>query len=229
MRILALETSGRLGSVAALDDNNLLAQMELNPSTRSAASLAPAVREILARVSWPPASVELVAVTVGPGSFTGLRIGVTTAKLFAYAVEADLVGVNTLNAIARQALAETNRSRLAAAIDAGRGQVFARRFERQAGEDWKPMGETAIESVEDWLRQLTSEDAVSGPAIDALADRIPSSVQVVEAAHRQPMAATVGQLARERHAAGQRDDVWKLAPLYLRRSAAEEKREGSAG
>jgi len=225
LRILALETSGRLGSVAALDDNNLLAQMELNPSTRSAASLAPAVREILGRVNWPPASVELAAVAIGPGSFTGLRIGVTTAKLFAYAVDADLVGVNTLDAIARQVPEETNRSQLAAAIDAGRGQVFARRFERQAGEDWKPTGETTIESVEDWLRQLTPEDAVSGPAIDALADRIPPQVQIVDALYRQPMAATVGRLAGERHAAGQRDDVWKLAPLYLRRSAAEEKRK----
>jgi tRNA threonylcarbamoyladenosine biosynthesis protein TsaB len=158
-----LETSGPLASVAALDGNNLLAQMELNPSTRSAASLAPAVRELLSRADWPPASVELVAVAIGPGSLTGLRIGVTTAKVFAYAVGAELIGVNTLDVVARQALAETGRSQLAAAIDAGRGQVFARRLVRQANADWNPR----VETVEDWLLQLTFARAVSGPAMDA--------------------------------------------------------------
>jgi len=225
LRILALETSGPLASVAALDGNNLLAQMELNPSTRSAASLAPAVRELLSRADWPPASVELVAVAIGPGSFTGLRIGVTTAKVFAYAVGAELIGVNTLDVVARQVPTEIARRSLSAVLDAGRGQVFARRFERQDDDSCAPTGETAIEPIEEWLRQLEPEDAVTGPALESLADRIPSGVSVVDALHWRPMAATVVRLAALRHAAGQREDVWKLAPLYLRRSAAEEKRD----
>src|SRR5690242_11366028 len=104
-------------------DDKLLAEIELNPSLRSASSLAPAMKELLARAEWRPTDVQLTAVTVGPGSFTGLRIGVTTAKTFAYAVGSAVVGVNTLEAVARRAAAET-RQRLSAVLDAGRGQLF---------------------------------------------------------------------------------------------------------
>ncbi|MEX0712672.1 MAG: tRNA (adenosine(37)-N6)-threonylcarbamoyltransferase complex dimerization subunit type 1 TsaB, partial [Pirellulales bacterium] len=91
MRILALETSGKSGSVAVLRGDVLLAEEPLEPSQRSAQSLAPAMRQLLEAVAWTPRDVQLVAVTLGPGSFTGLRVGVTTAKTFAYAVGAVVV------------------------------------------------------------------------------------------------------------------------------------------
>jgi len=85
VRILALETSDTAGSAALLDGERLLAEKLLAQGQRSARALAPAVRELLTDAGWQPKDVELVAVTVGPGSFTGLRVGVTTAKAFAYA------------------------------------------------------------------------------------------------------------------------------------------------
>ena len=100
MRILALETTDKTGSVAALDDCNILAQLMLDQNQRSAQSLAPAMKTLLEQVQWQPKDVQLVGVSVGPGSFTGLRVGVTTAKVFAYAVGADVLGINTLEAIA---------------------------------------------------------------------------------------------------------------------------------
>jgi tRNA threonylcarbamoyladenosine biosynthesis protein TsaB len=223
LRILALETSGRFGSVAAADDDKLLLEKELDQSKRSAASLAPALKELLAQVGWRPADVELTAVTVGPGSFTGLRIGVATAKAFAYAIGSDVIGVNTLDAIARRAPAGQT-ARLAAAIDAGRGQVFAAAFERDASNQWQAIGETTLESIDDWLAQLSPDIAATGPALLTLADRIPAGVPVVDQSLWLPTAAGVAEIARLRFQAGQRDDVWTLAPLYLRRSAAEETR-----
>lgn len=224
LRILALETSGRSGSVAALAGNKLLLQIELDPAERSAAALAPAVRRALAQAGWPPRSVQLVAAANGPGSFTSLRIGVTTAKLLAYAAGAECLGLDTLDVIAAQMPTSIERGRLVAAIDAGRGELFTKRFERDAGGDWAPSGDTAIEPIDAWLGRLSVEDVVTGPAIELLAGRLPSGVAVVEDSLRQPMAATVGRLAAARHAAGQRGDAWQLAPCYLRRSAAEEKR-----
>lgn len=224
MRILALETSGRSGSVAALVDNNLLTQMELDPGERSAGALAPAVRQALAQSGWPPRSIQLVAVTIGPGSFTGLRIGVTTAKLLAYAAGAECLGINTLDAIAAQVPTEIESGRIVAAIDAGRGELFVKRFIRETAGSWTPEGDAAIEAIDAWLARLAAKDAVTGPAIAMLADRLPSDVLVVESRLWQPMAATVGRLAALRYAAGERGDAWKLAPFYLRRSAAEEKR-----
>lgn len=218
-----METSGQFGSVAAANDDKLLAEKELNHSQRSASSLAPALKELLAGVGWRPAEVELTAVTVGPGSFTGLRIGVATAKAFAYAVGSAVIGVNTLDAIARRAPVD-QKLRLAAAIDAGRGQVFAAAFECNDARQWQACRETTLESIPDWLRQLTPGVAVTGPALVSLAGRIPAGVQIVASSLWLPTAASVAEIARFRFLAGQRDDVWKLAPLYLRRSAAEEAR-----
>ena len=80
MNILALETSGKSGTVAALSEGLVLHERPLAPHQRSAQSLAPALFACLNEVAWQPQQVDLVAVTTGPGSFTGLRVGVTTAK-----------------------------------------------------------------------------------------------------------------------------------------------------
>ena len=113
MRILALETSGSSGSVAALDEGRLIVERPLAAGSRSAQSLAPGIDSLLAEVGWLVGGVDLVAVTQGPGSFTGLRIGVTTAKALAYAGETQVIGVNTLEVIARQAAAPRSDDRAA--------------------------------------------------------------------------------------------------------------------
>jgi tRNA threonylcarbamoyladenosine biosynthesis protein TsaB len=107
MRILAIETTDKTGSVAAMADDNLLADLMLDRTQRSAQSLAPAISRLLKQVGWLPADVQLVAVSIGPGSFTGLRVGVTAAKVFAYAVGAEVLGVNTLEAVAANAQGST--------------------------------------------------------------------------------------------------------------------------
>src|SRR5262245_33492571 len=86
MRILAIETVGSTGSVAALDERGVLAELALDSRRRSAQTLVPGMAALVESVGWRSRDVELVAVASGPGSFTGLRIGVTTAKTFAYAI-----------------------------------------------------------------------------------------------------------------------------------------------
>src|SRR5205807_6782629 len=132
-------TSGFAGSVAVLDGSRVLAEAMLNPKRRSAQSLAPAIVELLALRGMKAEQIRLVATTVGPGSFTGLRVGVTTAKTFAYAVGAEVIGVNTLEAIAAQAPPDVNR--LAVALDAQRQQVFAAEFSRLPTGDFDWIGE----------------------------------------------------------------------------------------
>ena len=133
MKILALETTDAVGSVAAMSDGNLLLELELNQQQRTAQSLPPGMKTLLERVGWKPADVQLVALTIGPGSFTGLRIGVTMAKTFAYSVGAEILGVNTLDTIAEAAPADV--SALTAVIDAQRGDIVSRSFKRDP-EGW---------------------------------------------------------------------------------------------
>ncbi len=179
-------------------------------------------------MGWKIADVRLLAVTSGPGSFTSLRIGVSTAKALAYAVGAEIIGVHTLEAIARQVPGEP--AAVKAVIDAQREQVFAATLVREpiehgvggpASRRFSPW-ETEVIDNPIWLAGLAAGDIVSGPGLRRLADRVPAGVTVVDRSFWEPTAATVGRIGWEQYSAGRRDDVFQLVPQYYRRTAAEE-------
>jgi tRNA threonylcarbamoyladenosine biosynthesis protein TsaB len=205
----------------------LLRQLELNPQQRSAQSLAPAIRRLVAETGWTPAQVQLVAVAIGPGSFTGLRVGVTTAKVFADAVGADILGVDTLEAVATAAPPQIHA--VSAAIDAQRGDVVAAWFHRGPDGWFVPTEPARLLAAEEWLGRLTPGVFATGPALRKYASRLPPGLAVLESQHWAPQAAMVGQLAAHLYAAGRRDDLWTIGPRYSRRSAAEEKRDEEGG
>lgn len=230
MRIIAIETSGRHGSVAALQGEpeaaRLLRQTALGGDERTAQSLAPAMKDLLAQVDWSPQSVELVAAAVGPGSFTGLRIGVTAAKTFAYAVGAQVIGVNTLAALAEQVHATdvASGTRLWTILDAQRQELFVARFDGDNIKGHALDCATSIIALDAWLAALQPGDQVVGPPLRKLKSQLPRGVVALPQELWQPMATAVGRVAWQAHQSGQRDDVWKLLPRYYRASAAEEKR-----
>lgn len=221
MRILALETTERIGTLAAMCDGKLLLELELDSRQRTAESLAPGLQDLLRRVRWLPADVELVAVTTGPGSFTGLRVGVVTAKTFAYSVGAEVLGIDTLEAIAAAAPAEV--SALAVAVDAQRGDVVAQSWRRDADGWFRAAGTARLVAIDDWLAGLDRGTLLSGPVLGKLAARLPDGVTPLPPQFWSPTAAMVAKLAARDHAAGRRDDLWCLVPRYSRQSAAEEK------
>jgi tRNA threonylcarbamoyladenosine biosynthesis protein TsaB len=223
VKILAIETTERIATLALAEGEDVVAEQRLDGPQRSAQSVAPGIARIIERTGWTPDDVDLVAVTVGPGSFTGLRVGVTTAKAFAYSVGAEVLGLDTLETIADGLPA--NESRVAVAIDAQRGQVAAATFTRAEDGFFKPDGPTRLLDTDVWLAELPRDIAVAGPILKKPAVRIPETVRVVDAEFWSPMAAGVARLAARHYAAGRRDDLWKLAPVYSRRPAAEEKRD----
>jgi tRNA threonylcarbamoyladenosine biosynthesis protein TsaB len=227
MRILALETADRAGSVAALVADQLLFETQLPAVGGSARTLAPALAELLAKVGWRPADVKLVAVARGPGSFTGLRVGVTAAKVFAYAVGAEVLGINTLEAIAERAPREPAEARQAAAlrvaIDAQRQQVFCATFRCGTVGELVEVEPVSIADEIAWLSSLKVGDAATGTALERLSPRIPAGVELVDKSLWAPTAAAVGRVAWRRYLTGERHDLWSLLPDYFRPSAAEEK------
>ena len=192
MRILALETIAAAGSVALLDDDRIVEELELDTARRSAQTLAPGIAELLKRAGWRPDDVELVAVASGPGSFTGLRIGVTTAKAFAYAVGCQAVGVNSLWAIAARAPREL--AAVSTAIDAQRGELFVADFIRQPDGQLIGVETTRIVAAETWLASLPCGAAITGPGLLKHVGAIPAGTMVVDRVLWPPTAAIVGQL-----------------------------------
>jgi tRNA threonylcarbamoyladenosine biosynthesis protein TsaB len=218
--ILAIEASSTTASLALLAGDEPPLEWALAPTERSARALAPAIRDLLAAAGHRLSDVGLIAVTLGPGSFTSLRVGVTTAKTLAYAVGADLIGVGSLEALAAQAPAAR---RVSAGIDAGRGQVYAGRFDTTG--PGLPRALEPIQAIDLAAWQATlGDDWVTGPILAKLGLTWPIGLRRANEADWDLRAATVGRLAGLRHQAGARDDLWRLAPLYVRTSAAEERR-----
>lgn len=223
MRVLALETTERVGSVAAMQDSNLLSELKLDPNKRSAQSLALGLAALLEEVGWRSTDLDLVATCVGPGSFTGLRVGVTAAKTLAYCAGADILGLDTLAVIAAAAPAGVDL--LSVAVDAQRSQVVAGTFQRGPDGWFAPLAPSKLLDVDAWLAGLAPGTCLSGLILRKVADRVGARLTTLDPSHWSPSAAAVARLAVRRYAAGQRDDVWTLVPRYSRPSAAEEKWE----
>ena len=221
-RILALETCGATGSAAAFAGDELLVELTLQHDGSTSRGLVPLIGDLLRRAGWQANDVDLVAVAIGPGSFTGLRIGVTTAKTFAYASGADVLGVNSLEVIARQAPADLPS--LEAVMNAHRGELFVGRFARSADERFQSVGETDLLAADAWLETLVPGTVLSGPVLAGFTTRLPEGVTTVDPGLWAPSAHGVGLVARDRYRAGERDDLWSLVPHYFRASAAEEQR-----
>ncbi len=194
----------------------------LSAESRTAQSILPAVDKMLTDAGWEISSLDLIAVSQGPGSFTGLRIGVTVAKTMAYALAAELIGVDSLAALAHQSIAAVPRGACVHTIaDAQRGQLFAAAFVVADGRIER-RDENRIVDPAEWLPMLSAGDVVTGTGMRHI-DVLPDDVIALDETAWKPDAQAVGQLARQHYAAGRRDDLWRIAPAYYRLSAAEEK------
>ncbi|MCX6034586.1 MAG: tRNA (adenosine(37)-N6)-threonylcarbamoyltransferase complex dimerization subunit type 1 TsaB, partial [Chloroflexi bacterium] len=116
MHILALETSGARGGIALADGADLLEETVLEEGMRHGRDLVPAAKAACERAGWNPRSIGLVAVSIGPGSFTGIRIAVTLAKVMAFDTGAKVVAVPSLRVMAENA--PPDRRRVVAIVDA---------------------------------------------------------------------------------------------------------------
>ena len=223
---VAIETVATAGSVALLCGDELHTEHVLPPALRSAKTLAAAVRSIWTEAGRPP--VSLVAVAKGPGSFTGLRVGVITAKALAYAWGAQLIGVNSLDSVAAQAPTATRPGDLLDVIlEAQRQELFVASFQALESRQWERKMTDIVTPVEKWLPNVPQ--LVSGPPLKKLREKIPDPVQIAPEATWNPTAATVGRLAIQQQRAGAADELWTLVPHYIRPTYADEKRGQTHG
>jgi tRNA threonylcarbamoyladenosine biosynthesis protein TsaB len=219
MLTLAIETSGPLGSVALFESGALLAEQSLELGRQHGQSLIPTIRDLLVSCGTLPRNLGAVAVSIGPGSYTGLRVGVVCAKTLAYAANCQLVAVDTLHAVACNSPADITTVEVI--CDAQRGDLFSGKYARDASSQWIPEHETRQIPVDAWAHEVKSTDTVSGPGLDKFAHLVAGRCRVLSADFRRPLATWVGRLGIEKLKSGQAADLWSIEPLYLRRSSAE--------
>ncbi|MHB8863998.1 MAG: tRNA (adenosine(37)-N6)-threonylcarbamoyltransferase complex dimerization subunit type 1 TsaB [Pirellulaceae bacterium] len=219
MRILALEMSTAGGSLALLEDTYVASEKTLGGDRRTAQTFAVAMDEALRQLDWEPSSVQLLALTNGPGSFTGLRISVTVAKFFAYAARADLIAINTLDVLVEQLPSDIERA--CALIDAQRDQLFAAVYQRAASGRWQVLEPCRIVERDDLAASLALHTVLTGPALPKLPSGFLPHHPRAPVSCWTPRAATVGTIAWQAYQDGVRGDLWQLQPCYYRPSYAE--------
>jgi tRNA threonylcarbamoyladenosine biosynthesis protein TsaB len=221
MNLLALDTSTPLAAVALAGTDGVVHVAPSDPGPRHGRALIPAVRDLLARAGLALRDLDALAVGLGPGSYTGLRIGLTAAKTLAYALGKPLIGLDSLEAVARNAPAEALR--IAVVADAQRGDLYAADFARSnPGDPPVRLAPTRIEPAALWIAHLAPGTCVLGPGLARLPSPLPASIHAPGSELDRPHGTRLIELAHEAWLRGQRDDPWFLEPVYLRRSAAED-------
>ena len=222
--LLALDTSTNRAALAVLTAGGGLFLDAPDPDARHGRALVPAIRALLGEAGLAVDRLDGVAVGLGPGSYTGLRIGLTAAKTLAYALGKPLAGLDSLEAVARNA---PDDARFVSAVaDAQRGDLYVADFARAApGALLVRAAETRVVPLDRWAAGLPDGAFIVGPAlaVDRLAVAVPGHARRPDdPARNWPDPARLAGLARDVWRSGRRDDPWFLEPVYLRRSAAEE-------
>jgi tRNA threonylcarbamoyladenosine biosynthesis protein TsaB len=212
-RFLIIDTAQRPGRVAVAHADAVVGSCLLEESRRHARDLAPLVKQLLAEQGWRPRCLSAVLVSLGPGSYTGLRVGIISAKTLAYATGCALLGIDTFAAIARQAPADVPIDVLA---DAQQGKVYVQRFLHGVGETLQ------IRPFVEWLEQTPPPTWVTGPGLELFASRIPSAVHQAPRDDWLPRPEHLLAQGLARWRRGEKDHPFALEPLYLRSSSAEE-------
>lgn len=229
---LAIESSTRVVNVCVLEGSTPISSRINSGSQTTSSGLVPEIAAALDEARLHPRELALVSVSVGPGSFTGLRIGVMLAKTMAFALKSPaLVGVDTHEVIAQQGLTilseddKSFSSEIATIINAQRGQWFVASFDGQS-DPLRPIGQSRITGKEQFLNEETGPYWVCGPGLKADDVDILTSTgrfRVCPEETWQPSAVVVGQIGWSRYQRGETTDPWRLNPVYGRISAAEEK------
>lgn len=239
MTNLAIECSGTAGSVALYDGKTQLALFHLNPDLGSVQTLAHQIQFIVRQFGTP----TLMSITHGPGSFTGLRVGLATAKMLALAWKIPIVAVDTLQAIALRAAQHSPisppESIYIPVINAFRKQVFSAAIQftpnifqfaqsqviEAAVWQASPLEALLAESSANTQSALNSRPIfLCGPGMLCFADSLSSlaHLQIAPKSVWNPTAAEVALIGWEKYQLDLVEDAYSLQPLYIRASAAEE-------
>lgn len=227
MLILAFETSAKAGSVALMDEHKLLGESYQNMGLTHSQTLLTMAEDLLKSCGYAPKDVTAVAVAAGPGSFTGVRIGVAAAKGFAWGGTLPCYGVSTQEAMAKQMGAW--QGYICPVMDARRSQVYNALFHVKKGEITRVCEDRAIalSDLGSELENLKEPVFLVGDGsvlcYNTLLESVPGLVCPQE--HRvHQRAAGVALVAREKIRRGETGDAAALAPNYLRLSQAERER-----
>jgi tRNA threonylcarbamoyladenosine biosynthesis protein TsaB len=222
MRVLAVETSALAGGAALVDGDRVTGQYLLDVRLTHSERLMVAVDRLLADAGWTPRDLEGLAVAVGPGSFTGLRVGISAIKGLGLALGIPIAAVPTLDAMA--ASLPFAALPVCPVLDARKNEVYASRY-RWDGSAMRREWEYLAVAPADLAQRLGEPTVLLGDGAGLIAS---PHARLAPPSHQAPSPACVALLGHARLTAGDIVAAADLVPIYLRPSEAELKRRAVA-
>ncbi|MEW5721659.1 MAG: tRNA (adenosine(37)-N6)-threonylcarbamoyltransferase complex dimerization subunit type 1 TsaB [Thermodesulfobacteriota bacterium] len=227
MRILALDTATPALTLAVLEDDRVLAESNQFPGRTHSRVLVPEMDRGLRVLDLTPADLDLIAVGIGPGSFTGLRIGLAAAKGLAWAAAKPLIGVPTLDALARAVAPEPGW--ICPLLNARRGQVFAALYRPGPKGNWERQTEYGAFSAADLAVLVREKTMFFGEGVRTAGRELSARLGPLYLRGPEendfPRATQTARVARELYLAGAETDPGLVVPLYIRPPDIREPKE----
>lgn len=236
-RVIGIETSGNVGSVAMCEDDTVVGERYFEKGMRHGKELITSIKAIFEELHWKPDDIELIAVSVGPGSYTGLRVGITCAKTLAYALNKPIIAVPTLDVLAENA--PINSHFICPVLDAKRMCVYACVYKsrvesrelRVEGKDsqiscWERASDFLIIPPGELLALLPRPVIIFGDGTKPYLDTFnQKGILIGKEEIGIAKAQVVARLGRKLYENGERSNIATLTPLYLRKPEPVERYE----
>ena len=224
MKVIGIDTSTKVATISIIDEEKVIGEYSLSKDMSHSEKLMPMIKEVLDNVDISISEIDLFAVGVGPGSFTGLRIGAATAKSFAHLFDKPIIGVSTLETLAYNM--NLSDSIIMPMLDARRDRVYTAlyRFEDLAMEEIEASQILEINDIGDKLKDY-DRIIVNGEGSliykKEIEGALGGKVRFASLGQNVPRSVSICELALKKYNKGERDDLFTLTPDYIRPSQAE--------
>lgn len=224
MKILGVDTSTKVATIAVMDGEKVIGEYSLSKDMSHSEKLMPMVKEVLDNIELKIEDIDLYAVGLGPGSFTGLRIGVATLKSFAHLFDKPIIGVSTLESLAYNMY--LNNSIIMPMLDARRDRVYTALYKFEDSKIQEIEGSQILEigNIEEKLESY-GNIIVNGEGSLVYREEIENAlgvkVKFSSSGQNMPRAVSICEIAFQKYNEGKRDNLFTLTPDYIRPSQAE--------
>ncbi|WP_375623055.1 tRNA (adenosine(37)-N6)-threonylcarbamoyltransferase complex dimerization subunit type 1 TsaB [Bartonella sp. TT119HLJHH] len=218
MLILAIDTASIYCAVALICHKSVIARINERMNKGHAEKLIGQITQIMTQANMTLDQVERIAVNIGPGSFTGVRVGVATARALALALEIPAVGVSALEALAAQVTTnENSTSAITVVIEAGRDMFYHQNFHK----DLTPLGAPGLKTIENILEDLPKKTRLTGSAADVVVQYIKNH-KINEKIVLEKIPCEAADIVSYAYLAANKQPQNSPRPLYLRSADAKQ-------
>lgn len=224
MRILGIDTSTMVASVAVIEDNQLVCEYTINTKKTHSQKLMPMIENMLKESDLNINDIDLIGICVGPGSFTGLRIGMATAKAIAHVNNIPIVGVTSLEMLA--ANMNLCDKKICSILDAQRNQVYTAKFE-YIGNRLVQINDTDVLEIDKLINEISSSEddyILIGEAVYKYEEKLKDieNISIPSPSHNMTKASSLCSIALEKYNQGENiESCYTINPMYIRKSQAE--------